>query len=407
MEDFGRLSIVLHKVHMDVSTTGPGGDITAGWLSEHPEVEGIEWITLGITDIHAKLFREASLANTTVDVGFVMNEYFTPEIASLFEPLDEYIKNDPIEEWDDVFPGLKDMTKINGVTYAIPFRTTVTGLHYNAADFKQRGLPEPRQHMYIEELQESMQKLRFTRSDGTDVFPFLIPGNDAGNVTDIARAWDGDFISMDFKSGINGTGMRNAVSFLQQLYADGLYPKAYTTLTNNDLNTWFQQGRIVMASQATGKNKFYNSPDGKVAGQIKTISFPISEQLSSQYKVAPVKSSLWSLVIPKNARNKELSWSFIKNMLSSENTLSAAINGNGPAKMSIYDNAEYRSKNKAYWQAELESLSVARPTNPAFSDAQKSKDIFLNYVQQAVLGRMSVEDALNQAHSEVERLLPE
>ena len=59
----GKFTIILHKVHRDVSTEGAGGDITKDWLEAHSEVEGIEWLTLGIADIHTKLFTEASLAS--------------------------------------------------------------------------------------------------------------------------------------------------------------------------------------------------------------------------------------------------------------------------------------------------------------------------------------------------------
>ncbi len=42
----GKFTIILHKVHRDVSTEGAGGDITKDWLEAHSEVEGIEWLTL-------------------------------------------------------------------------------------------------------------------------------------------------------------------------------------------------------------------------------------------------------------------------------------------------------------------------------------------------------------------------
>ena len=407
--EHGKFSIILHKVHRDVSTEGVGGDITEDWLAAHSEVAGIEWLTLGIADIHTKLFTEASLASSSIDLGFVMNEYYSAEVADLFEPLDEYLKKEPIEEWEDVFPNLKEMTKINGKIYSIPFRTTVSGLHFNAKEFKDRGLEELKQHVFFEDVMAVAPKLKFNRPDGMEVFPFLIPGkrNLAGNHTDVARAWDGDFITMDYQCKANGYGMIKAIEWLNTLYKNGLYPRAFTSVDNNQLNTWLQQGRIVMSIQATGKNKFYNSDQGKVAGQIKTISVPISKELSDKYKVAPSKTSLWSLVIPKNARNKDLSWSYIRHVLGKDKTVKAAINGNGPVRRSTYEDPVYREKNAAYWKAEFESLSAGRPTNPAFPNAAKAKDIFDNYAQQAVIGRMSVKEALDRATEEISILLPQ
>ena len=43
------------------------------------------------------------------------------------------------------------------------------------------------------------------------------------------------------------------------------------------------------------------------------------------------------MVIPKNAKRKDLSWSFIKAMMTKEATLTMALNGNGPVRASTYD----------------------------------------------------------------------
>ena len=43
-------------------------------------------------------------------------------------------------------------------------------------------------------------------------------------------------------------------------------------------------------------------------------------------------TEIWSIAIPKNAKNKELAWDLIRELSSPENTIRAALNGNGPVR---------------------------------------------------------------------------
>ena len=50
----------------------------------------VEWTTFDTGPLQERLFREASLSETTIDVGFVLNTQAVPRTAALFEPLDPY-----------------------------------------------------------------------------------------------------------------------------------------------------------------------------------------------------------------------------------------------------------------------------------------------------------------------------
>ena len=108
------------------------------------------------------------------------------------------------------------------------------------------------------------------------------------------------------------------------------------------------------------------------------------------------------MVIPRNAKNKDLSWSFIKAMVSKPSVLSIALNGAGPVRSSTYDDPAFRSKVN-YADAERAVLKVGRVPLPAFDEAARAGDIFQEEVEAAVLGRKSVDDALR---SVVERVPP-
>ncbi|MDX9826937.1 MAG: hypothetical protein RBT73_04255, partial [Spirochaetia bacterium] len=66
-----RFVVLGHKVHQQVSTGGPGGDIASEWLKK-AGVGSVEWQTLGSNnDISDKLFWEATLSSTGMSVGVV------------------------------------------------------------------------------------------------------------------------------------------------------------------------------------------------------------------------------------------------------------------------------------------------------------------------------------------------
>ncbi len=100
------LDVIGHRVHRLVSSSadGAGGDIVTPFIEAHPQIKEIKWNTLEIQPIHDRLFREASLPSTEVDVGVLLDNRATPgRIANLLEPLDEWQAENPIEGFDTNF----------------------------------------------------------------------------------------------------------------------------------------------------------------------------------------------------------------------------------------------------------------------------------------------------------------
>jgi multiple sugar transport system substrate-binding protein len=119
-------------------------------------------------------------------------------VRNLLEPLDPLMKADPLEDPADLFPGLVAAMKFGGQQYAVPHRHATTGFHYNEAIFKERGVPIPKT---FEDVIDAARKLTFTRPDGSQVFGFLLEGDNYPNVIDMARAFDGDFLTLDLQAG--------------------------------------------------------------------------------------------------------------------------------------------------------------------------------------------------------------
>lgn len=396
------LNVFAHRVHQTVATGSQGGNIAEAWTrAGNPAVQ---WTTFDTGPLSERLFREASLSETTVDVGFVLNPQVVPRVAALFEPLDPWMARDPIEAPEDVFKGLLDGFRVGGGLAAVPFRHASSGLHYNAALFEERGISKAPET--IEEVIEVAKRCTYRRSDGTPVVGLVMPGVTYPNVIDLARAWDGDFITPDFRCVADQPPMLNAIRTIRELFQAGAFPRNFATIQSEDVNTWVQQGRAAMALNSMGRNRIYNDPQrSKFPGQVKTIAVPISETLKAKFDVAPAKVEFWGMVIPRNAKRKELSWSFIKAMASKQATLSAALNGNGPVRASTYEDAKFR-ENVPYADEERRVLTVARVPMPAFDEAARAGDIFKEEAEAAVLGMKTPEAAMASLVSRVTPLLP-
>jgi multiple sugar transport system substrate-binding protein len=397
-----KLTVLSHRVHMSVATGAQGGNSVEAWT--RTSGIGAEWVTLDIGPLHERLFRESTLASTGIDVGFLLNTRAVPNVANLLAPLDDLMKEAPIEDMADLSPGLVSALRFGGRLYGIPYRHATTGLHYNEAIFAERGVPVPKT---FEDVIEAAKKLTFTRADGTQVFGFLIEGGNYPNVIDMARAWDGEFITADFKLGVDQPPMLRAVQALRDFYAAGVMPRNWTAIKAEEVNTWMQTGRVAMTINSFGRSQFYNDKDkSRDPGAIKVMPLPASRELQSKYpESAPAKTEFWAMVIPKNAQNKAASWSLIRELSSKAATLRAAINGNGPVRISTYSEPSFVSK-VPYAAAEAATLKVARVPLPAFDNAAKAGDIFIEELQAAVLGRKPVQQALQEVASRVKPLLP-
>lgn len=126
------LTVTGHRVHQTTMTGEASGDFAGEWAAANG-VE-IEWLTFNVAAAHDRLYREASLSSTTVDIGFAANRFFTPAFDEMFEPLDDYLAANPIESFEEFPQGMLDAMTIDGKLYGIPFRHATAALPYQHRD---------------------------------------------------------------------------------------------------------------------------------------------------------------------------------------------------------------------------------------------------------------------------------
>lgn len=396
-----RLDILSHRVHQQVLTQGAAGDLTAPWR----QANGCElsWTTADIGPLQDRLLREASLPSSDFGIGYLLNSRATPEVARLLTPLDDLLRDQPVAQYDDIAPGLRDAMRVNGRTIAIPVRHATNGLFYNQALLEQQGIAAP--PASFEEFLDQCRRLTFRPAGAAPVTGLVMTAALAAYPVMFARAFGGDFITPDYKVIPDPEAMTKAIAAIRGLFEAGALPRSYATITNEDQVTWLQQGRAAFAILPFSRHAQLNRAEqSRFPGRIQAMEMPMSTTAPAGSRMAAAVE-FWSMAIPANARDKPLAWSFLSAMSAPDVTLGAARNGNGSVRLSTYADAGFARDNPVA-AVEAGALSRARVPFPAFAEASRAEAIFVEEVQSAVLGRKEPARAVEDSIARIKPLLP-
>jgi multiple sugar transport system substrate-binding protein len=394
------LNILSHRVHQTVLMPDGGADLLAGWRSAKDA--SAVFTTFDSNPLQDRLFREAGLSQTDFGVGYIIDNRPTSDIAKLFTPLDDLQRKDPIEDFGDLAPGLVQGMTVDGKLIGIPVRHATGGLFYNEALLEEAGIGAP--PATLEELVAQAKKLTFTAKSGTPVVGMILASDLAVFPVSFARAFGGDFVTKDFKLLPSPEAMEKALAVLNDMFNAGALPRSYATTRNDDQVTWMQQGRAAFTMITYARYKQFNKPGQSLfPGKIKAVPFPGSASLPAGEMAAVTEA--WGMSIPANFPDKELAWSYIKEVSSKRVTLGMARNGNGPVRISTYADASFAEANPLA-AIEAKTLATARGAFPPFPQAARAQQLFLEEVQLAVIGRKPVKEAVQAMVNRIAPLLP-
>lgn len=384
------LNILSHRVHQACLTEGPAGDLLGPWRKAQ-DAEAA-FTTFDSNPLQDRLFREASLPSTDFGVGYLVNSRATPSAARLLLPLDDYMAKASIEDFGDIAPGMVAGMRFGGKLAAVPVRHATAALFYNEALLEERGIKAPPRT--LEELVDQCKRCTFTSAAGTQVTGMILASDLSEFPVTFARAYGGDFVGPDLKLLPEPAAMEKALATLQDMFKAGALPRSYATTKNDDQVTWMQQGRAAFTVITFARNAQMNKPgDSKYPGRIKAIEFPASDALVKAKVPMSAVSAVWGMSILANAKDKDLAWSFIREVSSKAVTTGAARNGNGPVRASTYADPTF-AKDQPFAAVEARALAHARVPLPAFPEAARAQTVFLEEVQLCVIGQKTPKAAV-------------
>lgn len=387
------LSVFGHRVHQAAATTGAGGDVTAAWREQSKNT--VSWVTLGdVNAIHERLLREATLGSSSIDLAYLLNGRAIPRNLALFEPLDALMKEAPIEDFADFAPGLVAPLRSKAGLHGVPVRHAINTIIVNEELFAERGV-DPHFKTF-EQMMEAVRKMTFKRADGSQVVGLAFTPVFASNFLTLARCLGGDYMTADKQIVAGEAPMVQLLTTLAELHKAGAMPRNWATLNNEEVTTLMQQGRAAITVNPYARLASYNDPSkGRYAGKIKPVNPPMAAALVGKKPYASTVE-FWSLVIPKNAKNKRVAWDLLRALSTKAAATSMALNGNGPTRVSSYADPRLKANNP-YAKEEATALAGSRIHLPAFDEQARVHDIFIEESQAAVLGMKEPMKAMNDA----------
>lgn len=394
------LNILSHAVHKRVAhgegDASQGGDIAGEWAARNNVT--LNWITLNVDPIHERLMRELALNETSIDLAFVVNSRFTPLLLEGLEPLGALAGGAAVEDIEGIAEGLRRPVTINDDIVGIPYRHTTNALIYNEAILAERGYTSPPQS--IDELIEMAKGLTFTRDDGRRVYGLTFLGTASATPLNFVGGFGATYIADDLSVKANSPEMVAALSALANLFQSGALPPNITSSNLDDLIAMMSSGQAAMAINPFARYETLNDPAASAeAGNIKVAPFPAVAEGSTF-----ANTEFWSMAIPRNSTNKELALSLIQELAKPENTIRAALNGNGSVRPADY--ADPRVVDYVpYAAAEGAALGNLEVTIPAFDKTAQAATLFIEEFQAAMLGFKSPEQAAADLQLRAEELV--
>ncbi len=395
------VNILSHRVHQSVATGETagttGGDVTADWRAAKAE---INWITADVGPLHDRLMREMSLGTGNITLAYFLNRYASPSVFEQFEPLNDFMANDPIEEQDGISPGMIEAMTYKGNVYGIPIRHATNGLIYNEALLEEAGITElPKT---FAELIEMAKQVHHTSADGTEVFGFANHSGDSPTfLLNLAMANGKQVLAPDYTLNADTPEYLATLNMLKDLYDNGGLSPNFIGGNLDSLIADMQNGRAAFTINPFGRVAVLNDADlSKFPGKIKAMAIPAAADGKS-----PSQTEVWYLTIPKNSPNKELAWSLIKTLMSPESVVRQALNGNGPTRAAAYADPRIVERNPAA-AAEAEAVAVARIAFPGFEDTARAQEILSEEADTMLLNRQTAEEAAANTQRRIGELLP-
>ena len=367
------------------------------FMEKHPDIK-VRIVSMPWQQISPTLLRSVK-AGKVPDVAMLYSPQMPIQIeAGTLTPL-----NGLMEKWSE--ESQNDIVRLpqaesKGVIFGLPWQARTSGLVYRADLLKKAGQEPPRS---LEEWSEEAAAI-----SGNDVVGIALGFSPEGS--SVAGAW---FLTSQIGSGAEVLGPDGRAHFVTpeaerivQWVADQVkrnpptLPLDVALLDQEKEHDLFSAKRAVFLPTSSDRHPRVVEKSGLAASDVGMTMYPTFDP----EKPAPAVVQSWNLVIPKGARQSDLSWMFIEHWTSAEvQTQGAKIAGLGPVRRSALRD-EFFEKPEAQilrWATEYPAehpLKFVFPTN-----TEVLYDTWAKMFGQVLSGGMTARQGLEWAQKEYDR----
>lgn len=284
----------------------------------------------------------------------------------------------------------------SGPHYAVPFVGNVELFAYRKDLFDKHGLAKPASWTDV------LTAARTINEAEADVSGVVFRGKKANPIVTgflpILWAHGARIVGEDGTAQFDSPASVEALKLFLDLKAYA--PQGVETYNSTEVRDALMQGTTAITIELwpSWAPSLDDPAKSRVPGKIEIMAAPGQVQ-----GPAPMLGS-WLLAVPADAKNAERARDFIDFVTSEEMQKTLALEiGLPPTRASVYADADVIAKYRWY-PAQFEALQNAQP-RPRTPQWSRIETILGDYLQLALIGEMSPEEAVSEAHERIARAL--
>lgn len=304
----------------------------------------------------------------------------------------------PAAELGQFLPNDIEAGRYNGRLYRLPYRTDIAMLYYRQDLLDQAGLKPPETFADLIQASKTIQGKK-----GAD-WGFVWQGRQYEGLStvflEVLEGNGGFWVNPQTKQvGLDQPQAIDALKFLVSTVNQGVSPPGVNTYIEEDTRRLYQSGAAVFMRNWPYAWDLLNSKDSPVQGKV-----GIKPMVHAPNQQGTGTLGGWGFGISSSSRHPDEAWKLLQYLTSAEVQKRLAIAGAYlPSRRALYDDAELRQRYE-YFPLVLRVLQNPA-LRPSIAQYAQASDILQRYVNAAISGSTSPEDALRAAASETRTLL--
>lgn len=346
---------------------------------------------------------QAALVGGDVPEIVQMEIHATPQFAAsgALTPLEEFYKNDPSFNFDDLIPATLLNQSWQGKLYAMPINRSTPLLYYNKQLFREAGLDPEKPPQTWPEFREMAKKL--TKGEGENKVYGFVPASSWWYFESMVWSNGGQLMSDDLKT----VTFAEPGAEVVQIWTDMIHTdKTARTFTGDKANELLQQqfiqGRAAMVMNSTADLGRYTRDI--TDWEFGTAFLPHMEGHTNAVPTGGAAAAIPAAVSPEK---KQAAWEFIKWWVSSEQAAFWSQNtGYFPVRKSSIELLTQQGyyKERPNFQTTLDQLQYAReaPLSPHWPAIAKE---ITKGMEESLINNVPAKDALIKAQARAQEMI--
>ena len=351
--------------------------------------------------VYDKALIETASSVSSYDV-IMLDVVWIAEFAKkgLIEEINRYLYDeniaDPEFDYDDIVPSYREaLCEWGGKIYALPISGEANMLAYRKDLFEKYDKNPPKT------MEELMELAEFFNGKEENLYGISMLAQRGHMVTYgwfcLLWPFNGPVLDENMEPRLNTPEAVESLKFFAEL-VNNFSPLGAVNAAYEEATMAFQQGMAALYIAATNISYLENPEYSIVGGNIGYSLIPAKK--TQAHAVAG-----WTLAIPANAKNKEMSYKFIEFVNNKESDKTKAIAGTMPNRVSTFEDPDLISE-FPYYPFVLEALKKGEAEfRPRIPEWQQMSEIIGLYIHQAILGEKTAQEALDIVQKEVREVL--